>query len=69
MYVVAFIIGLFLLCSFPTIVSLIYIAFREKELDKTSKEYSLINVIVRGLLLQLVVCFITVMVLLSYIIA
>ena len=69
MYVVSFVIGLFLLSSFPTVVSLIYIAFREKELDKSSKEYSLINVIVRGLLLQLVVCFITVMVLLSYIIA
>lgn len=69
MYVVSFVIGLFLLSSFPTVVSLIYIAFREKELDKLSKEFSLVNVIVKGLLLQLVVCFITVMVLLSYIIA
>lgn len=69
MYVVSFVIGLFLLSSFPTVVSLIYIAFREKELDKSSKEFSLINVIVRGLLLQLVVCFITVMVLLSHILA
>ena len=69
MYVVSFIIGLFLLSSFPTVVSLIYIAFREKELDKLSKEFSLINVIVGGLLLQLAVCFITVMVLLSHILA
>lgn len=69
MYVVSFVIGLFLLSSFPTVVSLIYIAFREKELDKSSKEFSLINVIVRGLLLQLVVFFITVMVLLSHILA
>lgn len=69
MYVVSFVIGLFLLCSFPTVVSLIYIAFREKELDKSSKEFSLINVIVGGLLLQLVVCFITVMILLSHILA
>lgn len=69
MYVVSFVIGLFLLCSFPTVVSLTYIAFREKELDKLSKEYALINVIAGGLLLQLVICFITVMVLLSYIIA
>lgn len=69
MYVVSFVICLFLLSSFLTVVSLIYIAFREKELGKSSKEFSLVNVIVKGILLQLVFCFITVMVLLSYIIA
>lgn len=54
MFILAFIIGLILITTFPTIVSIFYVAIREKELNKESTEYNIINILMVGFIIQFV---------------